>query len=121
MEDAFCDCYGLTTVTLGDGLEEIGEQVFRYCRSLRRMVISNMLRIDNLRTITHWDTFATYLAYLPSIRVPLGYSPASRLFYCGTNIFILGFSRRTLGDSQILLWILTQRLLSVFAHIFRLE
>ncbi len=80
-----------------------------------------------MRIITHEDTLATYLAYLPTIRIPLGYSPTSRPFYCGTTIFYLGFSRKNLGDSQILLEanLLSLRLLFVdFAHTrshFRLE
>jgi hypothetical protein len=72
-----------------------------------------------MRTITHEDTLATYLAYLPPIRIPLGYSPASRPLYCGTTIFYLGFSRKNLGDSQILLEanLISLRILFVkFAH-----
>jgi hypothetical protein len=56
-----------------------------------------------LKNIVLQSTLATYLAYLPTIRMPLGYSPASRPFYCGTDIFYLGNSRKILGDSHILL------------------
>jgi hypothetical protein len=36
---AFAQCSGLTTVTLGDRLEEIGERAFGYCKLLEHIVI----------------------------------------------------------------------------------
>ena len=102
---------------------------FMYVRQVTspRYQCEGVLRISTMHTITHEDTLATYLAYLPTIRIPLGYSSASRPLYCGTTIFYLGFSRKNLGDSQILLEanLLSLRILFVkFARTrshFRLE
>ena len=41
---AFSGCSGLTTLTLGNGLEKIGAQAFDGCRSLRAIVIPNAVR-----------------------------------------------------------------------------
>ena len=78
---------------------------FMYVRQVTspRYQREGVLRISTMHTITHEDTLATYLAYLPTIRIPLGYSSTSRSLYCGTAIFYLGFSRKNLGDSKILL------------------
>ncbi len=40
-EGTFYDCSGLMTVTLGDGLEEIGIEAFYRCISLQSIVIPN--------------------------------------------------------------------------------
>ena len=42
--EAFGHCRGLTTVTLDDGLEEIGEEAFNGCTSLQEIVIPNNVR-----------------------------------------------------------------------------
>ena len=45
---AFSDCLGLTTVTLGDGLEEIGKGSFACCRSVNEISIPNAVKtIEN--------------------------------------------------------------------------
>jgi hypothetical protein len=41
---AFVGCSGLTTVTLGDGLEEIGEGACSRCKSLERIVTPNAVK-----------------------------------------------------------------------------
>ncbi len=46
---AFTDCYGLTTATLGEGLEEIGASAFRCCARLQSIVIP-----DAVKTIKKW-------------------------------------------------------------------
>ncbi len=43
-EGAFRNCLGLTTVTLGDGLEEIGMSAFYKCTSLHEIIIPNAVK-----------------------------------------------------------------------------
>ena len=42
--NAFCDCSGLTTAILNDGLEEIGKEAFGRCRALERIDIPPSVR-----------------------------------------------------------------------------
>jgi hypothetical protein len=51
-DGAFRDCSGLTTVTLGDGLEEIGEKAFMDCRFLEETT-----ELNTIKRIKDWAFF----------------------------------------------------------------
>jgi hypothetical protein len=56
---ASCDCYVLSGVSLGDGVEEINKHAFATCTSLRHIIIPNAVKAIGYGAYWGWSGLTT--------------------------------------------------------------
>ena len=97
---AFCDCTGLTTVNLGEGLFDIGESAFQGCIGLRAMSFPESLRVIRKSAFSGCTSLAT--VSFPSgvsevgVGAFVGCSVKSLLFDNSNGEFLDRFSKESL-------------------------
>ena len=52
-ESVFADCYGLTSVAIGDGVRDIGESAFNRCHGLTNVTMG--ITVANIGDSAFWD------------------------------------------------------------------